>query len=97
MTQQDKLDGALARLSAALDQLETTVARRLEDELSSADLEEELAIMQDDRGRLALDLDGALARVSALEKAREEVLRRLDNASAGVSAVLGEAPRAGEE
>ncbi len=87
----DRLDVALARLKAALDQLERNVAAKLEDELSSAELEEELAIMQDDRGRLALDLDAALARVSALEKARDEVLRRLDGAGAGVAAALGAA------
>lgn len=94
MTHSDKLDAALARLSAALGQLERTVALKLEDDLSSAELEEELAIMQDDRGRLALDLDAALARVSALEKARDEVLRRLDSAGAGVAAALGSASAA---
>lgn len=88
MTHSEKLDAALARLTTALDQLERTVAVRLDDDLSSAELEEELAIMQDDRGRLALDLDDALARVSALEKARDEVLRRLDNAGTGVAAAL---------
>ncbi len=90
----EKLDGALSRLKTALDQLERTVALKLEDDLSSAELEEELAIMQDDRGRLALDLDAALARVSALEKARDEVLRRLDGAGAGVAAALGAAASA---
>ncbi|WP_363350048.1 DUF4164 family protein [Methylocystis echinoides] len=94
----EKLDAALARLKTALEQLERTVAVRLEDDLSSAELEEELAIMQDDRGRLALELDDALARVSALEKTRDEVLRRLDHASAGVAAALETAVAArGEE
>jgi len=89
MTNPEKLDGALVRFIAALDQLERSVALKLEDELSSAELEEELAIMQDDRARLALDLDAALARISALEKARDEVLRRLDGAGAGIAAVIG--------
>lgn len=88
MTHSEKIDAALARLKTALDQLERIVAVRLEDDLTSAELEEELAIMQDDRSRLALDLDDALARVSSLEKARDEVLRRLDNAGAGVAAAL---------
>lgn len=90
MTEPDRLDGALSRLSAALDLLEATAARRMENELSRADLEEELAIMQDDRGRLALELDAALAQTSALGRTRDEVLRRLERASAGVRAVLGE-------
>jgi hypothetical protein len=96
MTQLDRLDGAFARFSAALDRLETAAARRFEAESSFADIEEELAVMRDDRGRLALELDAALARASALEKTREEVLRRLDNASAEVRATLGAAPAGGE-
>lgn len=88
MTHSDAPDGALARLIAALDQLERVVAVKLEDDLSSAEIEEELAIMQDDRGRMALDLDAALARVSALEKTRDEVLRRLEGAGAAIAAAM---------
>lgn len=84
-----RLDDAFRRLSAALEQLETTVARRIESELSHADLEEELAVMQDDRSRLALELDAALAQKIDLEKTRDEVLRRLERASLGIHAVLG--------
>ncbi|MBI1868570.1 MAG: DUF4164 family protein [Methylocystis sp.] len=91
MTEPHRLDSALLRLSAALDLLEATVGRRMDNALSRADLEEELAIMQDDRGRLALELDAALARASALEKTKNEVLRRLNRTSAGIRAVLGEA------
>lgn len=93
MTNSDRLDGkldlALERLGKALERLERTVSVKLEDDLSNAELEEELAIMRDDRARLALDLDAALARQSALEKARDEVLRRLDAAGENVSAALG--------
>jgi hypothetical protein len=85
-----RLDEALRRLAASLDELETTAARRIEAELSHADLEEELAVMQDDRSRLALELDAALAHKIALEKARDEVLTRLDRTSLGIRAVLGE-------
>jgi hypothetical protein len=80
---------ALTRFSAALDQLERTVAARIENDLATADIEEELAIMQDDRARLALDLDAALTRAALLEKTRDEVLRRLETAGAGVAAALG--------
>ncbi len=86
-----RLEAAVAELQTALAQLERTVAAKLEDELSSAELEEELAIMQDDRSRLALDLDAALARQNTLEKSRDEVLRRLEAASEGVAAALGAA------
>lgn len=89
-----RLDDALQRLSAALERLEETVARRIEVELSQTDLEEELAVMQDDRSRLGLELDAALAQNSALEKARDEVLTRLDRTSLGIIAVLGDEDRA---
>lgn len=84
-----RLEASIAELQTALAQLERTVAAKLEDEVSSAELEEELAIMQDDRSRLALDLDAALTRQNALEKSRDEVLRRLETASEGVAAALG--------
>jgi len=87
-----RIDAALARFERGLDALETAVAQRLENEMSLADLEEELAVMQDDRGRLALDLDTALARAATVEKPRDEVLRRVERASASVASVLGVAP-----
>jgi hypothetical protein len=99
MTQANRLDDAYTRLAKALEALESIVAQRLEDELTTADLEEELAVMQDDRSRLAFELDAALARAGALEKTKGEVLRRVERASASVAAALGGpkgAPGAGE-
>ncbi|MGJ0396807.1 MAG: DUF4164 family protein [Methylocystis sp.] len=84
-----RVEADIAELQMAIAQLERTVAGRLEDEASNAELQEELAIMQDDRSRLALDLDAALARQNALEKSRDEALRRLEAASEGVAAALG--------
>lgn len=66
-----RLDATLTRFERGLAALETAVAQRLENEMSLADLEEELAVMQDDRGRLALDLDAALARAATVEKTRD--------------------------
>ena len=80
---------ALTQFFTAIDQLDSAVAARIENDLASADIEEELAIMQDDRARLALDLDAALTRAATLEKTREEVLHRLETAGAGVAAALG--------
>jgi hypothetical protein len=83
------LESVMARFQRALDAVEDAARRRLEAEMSLADLEEELAIMQDDRNRLAQDLDAALARASSIEKTRDEALRRIERASAGVATVLG--------
>ena len=90
-----KLDDAIARLDEALNRLARAVAIRVEHDLANAGAEEELAIMQDDRARLALDLDAALGRAAALEKTRDEVLRRLDAAGAGIAAALDDAAGSG--
>ena len=84
----DRLEAALKRLAAALDQLEAASERRVKADALRANLEEELAVMQDDRSRLAAELDGAMARSGALELANDEVARRLKNASATIKAIL---------
>jgi hypothetical protein len=85
------LEAALRRLSAALDLLAAANERRAEAQAMRANLAEELALMQDDRTRLAVELDGAIARVKALELANEEAARRLSRAVAEVRAVLAAA------
>jgi chromosome segregation ATPase len=87
----DRLDAALRRLAAALDKLEAAGERRAKADLARGNLEEELAVLQDDRARLAVELDGAIARAKSLEAASEEVGRRLNRASAEIKAVLSAA------
>jgi hypothetical protein len=86
----DRLDAALRRLAAALDKLEAAGERRAKADAARGNLEEELAVLQDDRSRLAVELDGAIARAKSLEVANEEVGRRLHRASAEIRAVLTE-------
>nr|WP_293867020.1 DUF4164 domain-containing protein [uncultured Alsobacter sp.] len=82
------VDQALARLGAALGVLEAAASRRLEAERSKSSLETELALMQDDRARLAVELDGALARAGRLDATVEELARRIDRAIHNVRGVL---------
>ncbi len=69
------IEQALARLSASLSVLEAAASRHLETDRSKGTLETELALMQDDRARLAVELDGALARANRLEGTAEELAR----------------------
>ena len=87
----DVLDAALERLSRALDLLERTAEARLEAESRRAERDEALSVLEDDRSRLAVELDGALARNRALEGAAEDVSRRLEAARATVQGLLGAA------
>jgi len=91
MTTPERLEAALRRLAAALDQLDAASERRVKADLLRANLEEELAVMQDDRSRLAVELDGAVARSNALQVANDEVARRLKSASATIKALLAAA------
>jgi predicted nucleic acid-binding Zn-ribbon protein len=92
------LDDAVRRLDAALGALEATLGRRLDLERRRGDLETELQIMQDDRARLAVELDAAAARLARLEAATGDVDRRVRRAIGAVRDVLGraEAAPAGE-
>ncbi|MGL4440297.1 MAG: DUF4164 family protein [Bosea sp. (in: a-proteobacteria)] len=79
---------ALKLLDASLAQLENAAHRKLDLERRRGDLETELAIMQDDRSRLAIDLDGAMARLKAVETAADGALARLDRAMLAIGSVL---------
>jgi hypothetical protein len=86
------LEAALKRLEGALDQLETAAQRKLDLERRRGDLETELAIMQDDRSRLATDLDGALSRLKQVESAAGDAVMRLDRAMLAIGSAIGDAP-----
>jgi chromosome segregation ATPase len=86
------LDVAIQRLDAALSALEAATARRAETERRRGDLETELALMQDDRARLAVELDGALAKLNRLEAAADDVNRRVDRAMGVIRDVIGSSP-----
>ncbi|QFU15462.1 DUF4164 domain-containing protein [Microvirga thermotolerans] len=85
------LDDALKRLDVALGLLEAALSRRLEAERRRGDLETELQLMQDDRARLAVELDGALTRLHRYEAAADDVSRRVRQAIGSIQAVLVQA------
>ncbi len=82
------LDDALKRLDAAVLALEGAVRRRLEAERRRGDLETELQLMQDDRARLAGELDGTAARLARAETVTQDVSRRVQLAVGAIRTVL---------
>lgn len=88
MTMPDRLTRALGRLGSALDNLEASAMRRAQADAARANLEDELAVMGDDRARLAVELDGALARSKAVIAANDDVARRLEAVTGLVRAAL---------
>ncbi len=75
------LDSALRRLTAALDQLEAASERFAHADAEKRDLTDTLAVMQDDRARLAQELDAAIARTQLLQSATDEVALRIGEAT----------------
>ncbi|MCJ2119133.1 DUF4164 domain-containing protein [Methylobacterium sp. J-001] len=85
------IDDAFARLDAALARLDAVVARRLEADAAPDDRDAELALMDEDRARLAAALDAASAHLADVEATTGVVGQRLDRAIETVQGVLGRA------
>jgi chromosome segregation ATPase len=88
-TMPDALESSLKRLVAAVDALERAAERRMRHDEERANAEEEYALMQDDRSRLAVELDAALDRSRALEAASAEAETRLARAAQAIDALIG--------
>lgn len=86
-------DPVTARLLAALDNLEAAAERRTRREAALADAEAEFAVMQDDRARLAVELDAALDAQRKLGEANSAAMERIGRAAATLERWLN--PREG--
>ena len=89
MSDIDSIEAASRRLALALDALNAAAERRRDADESVAALGEQLHVLDDDRARLAGELDHAAARTRILETANREVAARIDRAIATVRGALG--------
>ncbi|HTV26749.1 MAG TPA: DUF4164 family protein [Xanthobacteraceae bacterium] len=92
MSEIDSIEAASRRLTLALDALEAAAERRREAARSEDSLTTQIHALDDDRARLAGELDQAVARTRALESANQEVVKRIAQAIETIRGVL-----AGEE
>lgn len=79
---------AVHRLRSALGALEAAAQRRIEVDRDKAGAETELALMQDDRARLATELDLAMARAERLAAVNKDVDKRLHAVMGTIRGVL---------
>jgi Domain of unknown function (DUF4164) len=84
----EAIELSLKRLAAAVDSLERAAERRTRQDEARANAEEEFALMQDDRARLAVELDAALDRSRALEAANVNAGERLAEAARAIGRVI---------
>lgn len=82
------VEAALKRLELSLAALEAAVERRLDHDRSVVGLEDQLSRSDEDRSRLAQDLDQERARAGRLEDTNREVSRRLVTAMETIRSVL---------
>lgn len=87
------MDGALQRLEAALDALESAIGQSSTDSHQREQLESQLQAFGQDRTRLSADLERTRARAEDLEAANREVSRRLENAAETIRSVLSSQER----
>ncbi|HSV00831.1 MAG TPA: DUF4164 family protein [Roseiarcus sp.] len=88
----DSLEASLKRLASAVEAIEWATDVRMRHDETHATTQEEFALMQDDRSRLAVELDAAVDRSRALESANAEAARRLARAAQTIERVLGRRP-----
>ncbi len=88
-TSLEAIEMSLKRLASAVEAAERAADRRLRYDEGRATAQEEFALMQDDRSRLAVELDAALDRGRALESANNEAAGRLAEAAEAIGRVLG--------
>ncbi len=84
------IEEAYQHLEAALARLETVVARRIETDAARSDRETELALMDEDRARLAAELDRASARLTQMNAVTGDVEHRLGRAIEAVESVVAQ-------
>jgi hypothetical protein len=89
-TSLETIEVSLKRLASAVDALERAADRRMRNDEWRATVQEEFALMQDDRSRLAVELDAALDRSRALESANNEAAGRLAHAARAIERILGQ-------
>lgn len=82
---------AISRLRSALDRLDAALERRARRDQLRADAEAEFAMMQDDRARLAVELDAALDAQRTLADANAAAMERISRAAVTIERLLGRA------
>jgi hypothetical protein len=87
-TSMDSLETSLKRLASAVEALEWASDLRMRHDDARATTQEEFALMQDDRSRLAVELDAAVDRSRALESANAKAAKRLSHAAQAIERVL---------
>jgi FtsZ-binding cell division protein ZapB len=89
MSEIDSVEAASRRLALALDALDAAAERRREAARGEQALSAQIHSLGEDRARLASELDQAMARGRALERANREVAQRITAVIESIRGALG--------
>jgi FtsZ-binding cell division protein ZapB len=89
MSEIDSVEAASRRLTLALDALDAAAERRREAAHGEQVLSAQIHSLGEDRARLASELDQAMARARALERANREVAQRITAVIESIRGALG--------
>jgi len=83
-----KIFEAYKRLETALNALDVALERSRKEDASLSSMEEELKVAEEDRSRLAQELDVSEAKVKNLTQVNEDVTGRVDQAMDQIRVIL---------
>lgn len=84
----ERLNAARKRMDLALSKLELSVERRFSGGRESAELQEQVQLLSDDRVKMAEEIDALKRANRQLVSANAEVMRRLDGTVSTIETVL---------
>lgn len=89
MTEESKIELALARFESAISSVEVAVAKAQQSNRGQETLSQEVVALREDRSRLAEELDSVKAAVRDQKKINAHLSERVDGAMQNIRTILG--------
>jgi len=89
MTEESKIELALARFESAMSSVEVAVMKAQQSNHSQETLGQEVGALREDRSRLAAELDDVKAAVRDQEEINAQISERVEGAMHNIRTILG--------
>ena len=89
MTEESKIELALARFESAMSSVEVAVMKAQQSNNSQETLGQEVVALREDRSRLAAELDDVKAAVRDQEEINAQISERVEGAMNNIRTILG--------
>ena len=89
MSEESKIELALARFESAISSVEVAVMKAQQSNQSHETLGQEVVALRDDRSRLAAELDEVKAAMRAQEEVNAQISARVDGVMHNIRTILG--------